>query len=103
MPYCIKCVHRLGSGVQFCTRCGAPVEVKAQAGAPQVLIEKAATDLPQSGAASPLQSTPVVPSQQQTSITKSGCMPAVLIVLGALDDQHVTQTPEGCASQKGAG
>ena len=84
MTYCTKCGSQLDSGVRFCTRCGTSIGVDTQAVSPQVPTETAAPASPQPTSTTPWQSTPGVPAQPLATITKSGCIPAVLIVLGVL-------------------
>ena len=84
MTYCTQCGSRLEAGVQFCTACGARAEAEAQPAASQVSTETGVPASPQPSAASPWQSAPVVPQQQTPASTKSGCMPAMLVVLGVL-------------------
>lgn len=84
MNFCTKCGGQLESGVQFCTRCGAPAEATTRPASALVSTETPATASPQPAATTPWRSTPVLSAQSPPATAKSGCMPTILVVLGAL-------------------
>jgi outer membrane protein OmpA-like peptidoglycan-associated protein len=82
LTYCAKCGSRLEAGVQFCTACGARAEAEAQSAAPHAQSETSAPVMPGPVAVPPFQ--PGTVSPQPVANTKTGCMPAVLIVVGVV-------------------
>ena len=81
MNFCTKCGSPIEAEVKFCTECGVSIGVDAQPSAP---AHPSAPVVAQPPAAPPWQSAPVVPVQPPAATSKSGCMPAVLVALGAL-------------------
>lgn len=84
MKFCTECGNELESGMQFCTRCGARVEAGAAPASSLAPSDNAVPVLPETEKATPWQSAPVSSPQPLAATTKSGCVPTVLVVVGAL-------------------
>jgi outer membrane protein OmpA-like peptidoglycan-associated protein len=100
MNFCTKCGNRLEPGLKFCTRCGAAVaDAAAPPGEPQAHMEpeipapepvpvSQPSPAPASPPAGEWQALPAAPVGQPPAApaanTKSGCMPALLIVLAVV-------------------
>src|SRR6185369_11034290 len=93
MNFCTKCGNRLAADLKFCTQCGAPIpepttpegaeaDREAQVSDPARQTQAVISPPPLPGAEG--QSLPVVPVQQSTPATNSGCLSTVVVALSVL-------------------